>query len=363
MKVTTIPARELSPDLIERWTAILRAEPTLDSPYFRPEFVQAVAAFRSNVEIGLLEEGGQVAGFFPYERSGWNVAQPVGGPLSDFQAVIAPQNVVWRTDEILAGCRLAAWQFDHQLASQTQLAAHHARVAPSPWIDLSAGFDAYVAQRKEAGARSVGETLRKCRKLMREAADVEFHWQSDDATAWQRLVEWKSAQYRRSGVFNLFCQPWAAQLLDRLRAMSTPELAGVFSVLYANGRPLAAHFGMRSGGVLHYWFPAYDPEQSRCSPGLVLLLKLAEAAAANGIQRIDLGKGPEEYKQSFASGATSVAEGCFDRRPLAKAIRGGMQQARDWVRQSPLKGPAKAPIRWLRRMREWLSPRPTTLSP
>ena len=58
MKVTTIPARELSPDLVGRWAAILRAEPALDSPYFRPEFVQAVAACRTDVEIGLIEQSG-----------------------------------------------------------------------------------------------------------------------------------------------------------------------------------------------------------------------------------------------------------------------------------------------------------------
>jgi CelD/BcsL family acetyltransferase involved in cellulose biosynthesis len=164
-------------------------------------------------------------------------------------------------------------------------------------------------------------------------------------------------------VFNLFCQPWVLELLDRLRSLDTPELAGALSVLAVDGRPIAVHFGLRSLGVLHYWFPAYDPEQSRKSPGLVLLTLLAQAAAANGVRRIDLGKGPEEYKQSFASGVTPVAEGCIDRRPLAATLRAGWRQARDWVRQSPFRMPAKASIRWLRQLRERLAPRRAPATP
>ena len=359
MKITSIPACELSPDLIARWQAILRDVPALDSPYFRPEFVQAVAECRCDVEIGILEDAGRVVGFFPFQRGRWKVAQPVGFPLSDFQAVIAPAETPWGVDQLLAGCKLSAWEFDHHLAAQSQLEPFHAIVAPSPWLDLSAGFETYVAQRKAAGARSVSETLRKARKLEREAAEVRFEWQTASDLAWQKLIEWKTAQYHRSGVFNLFCEPWVRMLLDRLRALDTPELAGRLRPLWADGKPLAVHFGLTSDKVLHYWFPTYDPEQTRGSPGLVLLLKLAEAAAQQGISRIDLGKGPEEYKQSFASGATLVAEGCADLRPLAATLRSGWRQAREWVRNSPLKAPAKVPLRWLRRMREWLAPQQT----
>ncbi|MDX1944665.1 MAG: GNAT family N-acetyltransferase [Pirellulaceae bacterium] len=362
MKISSIPAHELSPDLVERWREVLRSAPQFGSPYFRPEFVQAVAACRDNVEVGLLEENAAVVGFFPFQRGRWNVAQPVGLPLSDFQGVIASENTAWRVNELLAGCRLAACEFDHQLASQSQWEPFQTRVAPSPWLDLAAGFEGYLAQRKAAGARSVSETLRKARKLEREAAELRFEWQTADETAWPKLIEWKSAQYRRSGVFNLFSEPWVLLLLDRLRSLDTPEFAGRLSVLWADGKPLAVHFGLASGGVLHYWFPTYDPEQTRGSPGLVLLLKLAEAAAARGIRRLDLGKGPEEYKQSFASGATLVAEGCADLRPLAATLRGGWRQAREWVRNSPLKTPAKMPLRWLRRMREWLAPQQTPTS-
>ena len=65
----------------QRWTALT----------FGPEFTQAVAAVRGDVEVGVLEERGEPVGFFPFQRSRRNVARPVGGKMSDFQGLIAPQ--------------------------------------------------------------------------------------------------------------------------------------------------------------------------------------------------------------------------------------------------------------------------------
>ena len=68
-------------------------------------------------------------------------------------------------------------------------------------------------------------------------------------------------------------------------------------MLYAGDRPVAAHLGLRSDRVLAYWFPAYDPDLGRYSTGVALCLRMAEAAAADGIGHIDLGKGAARYKE------------------------------------------------------------------
>ena len=41
--------------------------PQLDNPFFRPEFTQAVAAVRDDVEVAVLEIQQQPVGFFPYQ--------------------------------------------------------------------------------------------------------------------------------------------------------------------------------------------------------------------------------------------------------------------------------------------------------
>ena len=52
----------------------------------------------------------------------------------------------------------------------------------------------------------------------------------------------------------------------------------------ARRRPhlLAAHFGIRSGAVLHWWFPVYDPEFAALAPGWILLRELVAGRARAG---------------------------------------------------------------------------------
>ena len=73
-------------------------------------------------------------------------------------------------------------------------------------------------------------------------------------------------------------------------------------MLRAEQRVVAVPFGLRSESSLSCWFPAYDIELARYSPGLGLHLKMAEGAAATDIRCLDLGKGDEDYKQSLKNG-------------------------------------------------------------
>jgi CelD/BcsL family acetyltransferase involved in cellulose biosynthesis len=105
----------------------------------------------------------------------------------------------------------------------------------------------------------------------------------------------------------VFDLPWARHLLAWLRLPRPDDFGGVLSTLYAGETLCAAHFGIRTPRVLHYWLAAYDEEMSRCSPGLLLLMRMAKEAADRGIARLDLGPGDEEYKLHIASGHQDVA--------------------------------------------------------
>ena len=69
------------------------------------------------------------------------------------------------------------------------------------------------------------------------------------------------------------------------------------------------HLGLGGLTSLSWWFPAYDPELGPYSPGLVLLLDLAEFAAERGLAMVDLGRGEHGYKLRVATGEYTVAEG------------------------------------------------------
>ncbi|MCZ9338493.1 GNAT family N-acetyltransferase, partial [Streptomyces sp. TRM76130] len=89
-------------------------------------------------------------------------------------------------------------------------------------------------------------TLAKERRLGRQVGDVRFVFDERDPAALRTLMAWKSAQYRRTGRRDRFAQRWITGLVGRLAGTRAPECTGTLSVLYADGQPVAAHFGLRS---------------------------------------------------------------------------------------------------------------------
>ena len=353
MKTTLVSGRDLAPELVQQWSRLQQAEPSYQSPYFRPEFTQAVAAVRSDVEVAVLEEGGRVRGFFPFQRGPGQVGRPVGGPLSDLHGLISEPDFTANAVELVRGCRLSAWGFTHLPACQSGFEPHCEQTIDSAYMDLSQGFNAYEAGRLR-GSNELRETARKGRQLAKEVGPLRFEFLAKDGRLLSQLLEWKSQQYVSTGVTDVFSFPWTVALLDRLLSEQGEAFGGVLSALYAGDELAAVHFGLRSHGRLHWWFPAYSRALSRFSPGNVLLLEHARQAESIGVRRIDLGK-VCEWKSRFMSGGDPVAEGSVDLRPLRRFVRRGWRHTVDWVRASPFQRPARVPARAIYQLREWLA--------
>jgi CelD/BcsL family acetyltransferase involved in cellulose biosynthesis len=107
-------------------------------------------------------------------------------------------------------------------------------------------------------------------------------------------------------------------------------------MLYAGDEPVAGHFGLRSDRAMAYWYPAFDRRYGPYSPGLILSLFLAEAAAGGGIQHVNLGTGAEEYKRWFQTGALTVFQGRVARRSPGAAL----YLTRRAVRQAVIRHPS-----------------------
>src|SRR5207344_1830917 len=80
--------QQLAPMEIAAWDELQRGHAAFESPYFRPEFTQAVAAVRDDVEVAVIDQDGRVAGFFPFQRSSLNLGKPVAGKLNDFHGLL-----------------------------------------------------------------------------------------------------------------------------------------------------------------------------------------------------------------------------------------------------------------------------------
>jgi CelD/BcsL family acetyltransferase involved in cellulose biosynthesis len=308
VKISVVRATDLGPQELAQWRAMQTADPALGSPFLSPEFTLAVARVRPTARVAVLEEGQQVVGFFPYEVRRRVVGVPIGFGISDCQGLVHTKDLDWDPMALLRACNLPVWEFDHLMGNQAPFVPYHAERAGSPIMDLSGGYEAYLADRMSSGD-VVRQAMRKQRGMVRDLGEERFVWQDDSADAFAALVDWKSAQYKRTQQYDRFNTPWIRQVIEDLMASGTPGCRAFVSTIYAGSRPVAAHLGLRSESVLAYWFPSYDTDLSKYSAGILLCLRMAEAAAADGIAHIDLGKSQALYKERLRNGELPVAAG------------------------------------------------------
>ncbi|MFE2042785.1 GNAT family N-acetyltransferase [Streptomyces sp. NPDC059477] len=302
--------------------AHLHGTPELANPFLAPEFALAIGRCRRGVRIAVVREGGAPAAYFPFQRTAAGVGRAIGLGVSDAQGVVHRPGFSWDAAELLRGCGLAVFEYDHLVTGQRPFEAQVSGTFPSPVMDIDRGYDAYLAQLRTHAPKFTRSTLAKERKLGRDAAGTRYVHDERDPAVLRTLMDWKSAQYRRTGRGDRFAHDWITLLVERLFHTRSAPFAGLLSVLYAGDRPVAAHFGLRSERVLACWFPAYDPAFAKYSPGLVLHLRMAEAAAADGIAYLDLGRGQKEYKDSLKTREIQVSEGWVTRRhPVAVGHR------------------------------------------
>ncbi|MGX2998087.1 GNAT family N-acetyltransferase [Streptomyces sp. JNUCC 64] len=343
------------------WTALQEQAPAhgaeaLANPFLSPGFALAVGRHRRGVRIAVVRESGVPVAFFPHERTVAGVGRAVGLGLSDAQGVVHRPGFTWDARELLRGCSLAVWEYDHLVAGQGGFEATATGRFDSPVMDVAQGYPAYLAGLRERAPKFTRTTLAKERRLARDHGELRYVHDERDPEALRTLMAWKSAQYRRTGRADRFAREWITGLVRHLFHTRSPGCAGRLSVLYAGRRPVAAHLGLRSPGVLACWFPAYDPAFARYSPGLVLHLRMAEGAAAEGVGHLDLGRGDKAYKDALSTRRLTVSEGWVTRRhPVAlghRARRAPVRALRGAVVSRPeLFAPADAFLKRVGKMR------------
>lgn len=193
-----------------------------------------------------------------------------------------------------------------------------------PVMDLSGGFEEFIAEARKAAPKTHKTIRYKERKLGREVGELRYEFECADPAELARLMAWKSDQYNRTGRTDRFARPWIVELVRHFHETGF----GVLSVLYAGDEPVSAHFGLRSGTVMAGWFPAYDTRFAKYSPGMIGHLRLAEGCAAHGITEIAMGRGGKEFKEGLKSREIPIAEG--------RVARPSPGAAAHWVRATPL---------------------------
>ncbi|SEN64484.1 GNAT family N-acetyltransferase [Nonomuraea pusilla] len=328
MRVTIVLPRELGPDEVSRWRALQEADPAFDNPFLSPEFTITVGALRRDVRVAIISEGPDIVGFFPYERHPMGIGKPVAAGLTDAQGLVLAKDVELDPRRLIKECALAVYEFDHLVSGQPLLSPQHERY-PSPIIDLSDGYGPYTEWLRQNSGKTYKTTLAKSRKLQRDVGELHHEYATTDLGPLRTLLGWKTEQYRRTGRTDRFAHQWIVELVERLLATQSESFAGVLDMVYADGRPVAGHFGLRTRTRLVGWFPAYDTAFAKYSPGLIHHLLMAERSAEAGIQIIDMGRGEKEYKEKLKNGEFEVAEGRVARAVPAAGLH--------WVMRVPVR--------------------------
>ncbi|MFI6481531.1 GNAT family N-acetyltransferase [Nonomuraea sp. NPDC050663] len=310
-----VPFDSLSDADLAHWHALRATDEAFDSPYFHPGFAAAVHASGHAVEVAV--DDGFV---FAFHRDG-SLARPVGWPAADFQG---PIGTGFPPEEFVKTAGLGGLAFDHLIEGHPGFEPYIENRRVSPYIDVSGGLDGYLSRASRSGKDNIGQARRRAKKAERELGEVRFAADAADPGLLDEVIRLKRAQYAATGARDYFADTRHVDLMHRLLKVHDTDFAGVLSTVHAGDHLLAAHFGMLSGGVLHWWFPVYEPSLSGYSPGWILLRELMGA----GLERIDLGRGEDEYKRRAMTGQTLVGEGLVGGGAVRRVVRTAGKMAR-----------------------------------
>ncbi|HKT54998.1 MAG TPA: hypothetical protein VJP88_11150 [Caulobacteraceae bacterium] len=197
LDIDVVRPSAIAPDDLAAWSQIQADDPDLASPFLSPRWALAVERVgegrRGRIQVCVLRDGGKAVGFFVARVVG-ATAMPVGAPMCDYQALVAAPGVGVASKDLLDALGVQRLDFCHMLADRAPFAAYERGQCASYQLDLSQGYDAYAAARREAGSGVIKDIDKRRRKVEREVGPVTFVARSADDAAFEQLLAWKRRQ-------------------------------------------------------------------------------------------------------------------------------------------------------------------------
>ena len=323
MRVTTVRPSDLGPDEAEIWATFQKSSPFMLNPFLSLTFAQIVGTVRPNAQVCVVEDDGRIIAFLAYELTSMKLAKPIGYPLNDLQGILSADPEI-DTRAVIRKAGLRGWRFYYSPAQHRPLIPHQYSdtAIQCAFIDLSNGYQTWLSERSKSGTKRLAE---KRRSLQRHVGPVSLLWNSSQPEHLRQLREWKIGKYFSTR--RMFADdPSAVRIVEGMAAAKSEDCSGVVSVLLAGDQTVAVHLGLQGPAGLSSWFPSYDSELSRFSPGLMMWYPIAEEAASRGIRLIDFGYGQHGYKLSLANGSYPVAGGAVWASRIEKLARGAYRR-------------------------------------
>ncbi|MDB4777937.1 GNAT family N-acetyltransferase [bacterium] len=343
LSVERVAFSELPDAVLEVWSRWAK-QPAFYSPYFHPAFTKCAAQVRDDVRVMLGYVQEKLVAIFPYQRCGRNLIEPVGGAINDYHAVLCDNANPISITELLKCANVGRLKFHSWLAPYDDIQPHIYSQVEASVADFSHGKSRFLDELSQKST-TISRHPQKCRKLMREIGPLRLELDCSDPPVLDWIIQKKREKYQRTGVIDFFGVAWTRDLLSKICQTNTPDFGGMLSALYAGDQLVAAHIGMRCGSTLHYWYPVYDTEYRKYSPGTQLFLEIVGHSNELGIQRIDFGYGEDPYKDKLTNQKFLVARGCIDFNKIRSSYKRQVDQLVSKVKSSPAKQPLKRIVR------------------
>lgn len=322
----TLHPRDLAEADARAWRALCAATPAYGSPLFGPDFARAVGRVRDDARVTLWRDGQRLAAAFAYHRRPGGLARAIGAPLSDYHALVRAPDADLPAAKALEDAQLSAWRFNGLIDPFDTFADFTAQSQDAYVIRIDGDAGAYLEALRAASPKRFKNYRRLDHKLAREVGPITVIAADPSRAAYEQLLAWKRDQLHRTGAHNFFHGGWTQTLFDRFFDEGEGPLRALTINLYAGGRLVAGHFGVRLGDAFHPWIASADPELAAWSPGQVFLGRAIAAMPEAGLKVYDLGPGHAHYKAPYARDTVRIGEGLATAdNPAGRAARASEQ--------------------------------------
>ncbi|WP_288759256.1 GNAT family N-acetyltransferase [uncultured Brevundimonas sp.] len=324
LQVEIVKAEALDAADIALWRAWSTSNPALRSPYFRWDYAEIASRVCPGAAVAVFRRGMKTAGFFPHQRRGGSV-QPLGAPMNDYHGVIAPIGEEIGLEDVARLLKARRLNVPGWIGAAQAGEARTTVQAALP----EEGFDAWYAERRTTFGKFFKDKERARRSLEAELGPITVAHGLRDPALLDHLIDLKAAQYRRSGLHDIFACGWTRDLLHALMAEARPDFGASLATMHGGDKLTAIEFSLHAGRHYHFWFPAYEPSLARCSPGILLSMDTMRLAGAEGFRTFDFGFEGEHYKKYFVNQTQTVREAVVMRPGLGRVATDALVGALD----------------------------------
>ena len=142
-----IETSRLDPSIRSAWNTLRANDPVYASPYFAPEFAEAVASVTRSARLLVVHDQGAPVAFLPFHQRFAGLCGPIGGHLNDIHGLINGRTFDPASANVLENAGLQMLSLRHAPIGRAALGARFGNVHAFYAMDLTGGYAAYEARR------------------------------------------------------------------------------------------------------------------------------------------------------------------------------------------------------------------------